>query len=136
MATAPGFGPLLLRYLHIRELQLSQSVVSASSCRLGSRLASWLLMCHDRLDTDDLPVTHEFLAVALGVRRAGVTNELHILEGERAIKATRGNVRILSRDILMKVAGGAYGFPEAEYRRLIGPPVAGTRVIHDLLREK
>jgi len=78
-------------------------------------------MCHDRLDGDDLPLTHEFLALMLGVRRSGVTNELHILEGVRAIRATRGNVRVLDRERLEEIAGGSYGAPERAYAELIGP---------------
>jgi CRP-like cAMP-binding protein len=54
------------------------------------RLARWLLMCHDRLDGDRLPLTHEFLSLMLGVRRAGVTDQIHVLEGLHAIKAYRG----------------------------------------------
>jgi len=79
-------------------------------------------MCHDRLLVDDMPVTHEFLALMLGVRRSGVTDHLHILEGMRAIKSTRGNVKIMDRQILLDVADGCYGAPEAEYERLLGSP--------------
>ena len=87
------------------------------------RLARWLLMSHDRLDGDDLPLTHEFLAIMLGVRRSGVTDQIHILEGIGAIKATRGNIHIISRSKLENVAGGSYGLPEQEYHRLIGRPI-------------
>ncbi|RDJ03733.1 hypothetical protein B5K05_28355 [Rhizobium phaseoli] len=85
---------------------------------MHQRLARWLLMCHDRL-AGDVPVTHEFLAAMLGVRRSGITEHLHVLEGIHAIKSTRGNVRILDRRALIEVAGGCYGGPEAEYERLI-----------------
>ncbi len=63
-------------------------------------------MCHDRLRDRHLPLTHEFLSLMLGVRRAGVTNEIHILEGVHAIKATRGNIRVLDRPKLEDLAGG------------------------------
>ena len=86
---------------------------------LRERLARWLLMCHDRLDTDDLPITHEFLSTVLGVRRPGITNELHVLEGIHAIRASRGNVRIVNRSILEDVADTTYGVPEKEYEKLI-----------------
>jgi hypothetical protein len=59
----------------------------------------------------------------LGVRRSGVTNEIHILEGVYAIKATRGNIRILDRSKLEDIAGGAYGMPEREYEQLTGFPI-------------
>ncbi|MOA26114.1 hypothetical protein D3C78_1468840 [compost metagenome] len=76
-------------------------------------------MCHDRLDTDDLPITHEFLSTVLGVLRPGITNELHVLEGIHAIRATRGNVRIVNRSILEDVADTTYGVPENEYEKLM-----------------
>lgn len=111
---------LLLRYVHTCDLQSSHSALAAAQYNMHQRLARWLLMCHDRLEERDLPLTHEFLALMLGVRRSGVTDELHILEGLRAIKATRGNVHILDRDLLIEIAGGCYGVPEEEYERLIG----------------
>ena len=114
---------IFLRYIHTRELQLAYSALAAARYTMHQRLARWLLMCHDRLIVDDMPLTHEFLALMLGVRRAGVTDQLHILEGMRAIKSTRGNVHILSRQILLDVAGACYATPEAEYERLIGSEV-------------
>ncbi|RWY68572.1 Crp/Fnr family transcriptional regulator [Rhizobium leguminosarum] len=110
---------LLLRYVHTCELQLAHTALAAAKFNMHQRLARWLLMCHDRIEGNDLPLTHDFLALMLGVRRAGVTDELHILEGMHAIKSTRGNVRILDRDMLIEIAGGCYGVPEQEYERLI-----------------
>ena len=111
---------LFLRYVHSCEVQLAHSALANGRYNMQERLARWLLMCHDRLGGDNLPLTHEFLALMLGVRRSGVTNELHILEGIHAIKATRGNVRVVDRERLEEVAGGCYGLPEREYERLIG----------------
>jgi hypothetical protein len=89
---------------------------------MQERLARWLLMCHDRLDGDNLAVTHEFLSLMLGVRRSGVTDHLHILEGMGAIRSTRGNVRVRSREKLLDIAGGSYGIPEREYEKVLGLP--------------
>ncbi|MBX4899489.1 Crp/Fnr family transcriptional regulator [Rhizobium bangladeshense] len=111
---------MFLRYVHTRELQLAYSALAAGRYNMHQRLARWLLMCHDRLLVNDMPLTHEFLALMLGVRRSGVTDHLHILEGMRAIKSMRGNVKILNRQILLDVADGCYGAPEAEYERLLG----------------
>ncbi|MBY3027092.1 Crp/Fnr family transcriptional regulator [Rhizobium leguminosarum] len=119
---------LLLRYVHTCELQLSHSALAAAQYQMHQRLARWLLMCHDRIDGNELTLTHEFLALMLGVRRAGVTEELHILEGIHAIKSTRGKVRILNRNTLIEIAGGCYGVPEREYERLIEAP--GRPVVH------
>ena len=116
----PVARDLLLRYIHCSELQLAHSALANARYSVHERLARWLLMCHDRLDGDDLALTHEFLAIMLGVRRSGVTDQIHILEGMGAIKATRGRIRILDRKRLERIAGGSYGIPEREYDRLIG----------------
>lgn len=120
LANNPDANDLMLKYVHCAELQLSHSALANARYKMHERLARWLLMCHDRLSTDDLPLTHEFLSVMLGVRRSGITNELHIIEGMRVIKATRGNIRVLSRSGLEEIAGGSYGTPEKEYERLMG----------------
>lgn len=82
------------------------------------RLARWLVMIHDRIRTSTFTITHEYLSVILGVRRATITESLHVLEGSRLIKSTRGAVRIINRDGLITARGGSYGPPEAAYKRL------------------
>lgn len=113
---------LLLRYVHCYEVQLSHSALANGRYNINERLARWLLMSQDRLHSDDLPLTHEFLSLMLGVRRSGVTNEIHVLEGARLIRATRGHIHILDREGLKSIAAGCYGIPEEEYARLIGEP--------------
>ena len=117
----PAIASLLLRYAHVFHVQTAQTAVSNGSYTLEERLARWLLMCHDRVDGDEFPITHEFLATMLCVRRAGVTTTVHVLEGLGTIEARRSRIRILDRPKLEAVAGDSYGIPEAEYRRLIGP---------------
>ncbi|MFN7024425.1 MAG: Crp/Fnr family transcriptional regulator [Pseudorhizobium sp.] len=119
----PTANDLLLRYVHCCELQLAHSALANGRYNMHERLARWLLMCHDRLRDDDLRLTHEFLSLMLGVRRSGVTNEIHILEGVGAIRGTRGNIRILNRQKLEEIAGGSYGIPEQEYERYVGLPI-------------
>jgi CRP-like cAMP-binding protein len=116
----PSANALLLRYVHCCELQLAHSALANARCTMHGRLARWLLMSHDRLRGDDLPLTYEVLALMLGVRRSGVTSEIPVLEAAHAIRATRGNVWILDRGKLEAIAGGSYGVPEHEYERLIG----------------
>lgn len=113
---------LLLRYVHCYEVQLSHSALANGRYNINERLARWLLMSQDRLESDDLPLTHEFLSLMLGVRRSGVTNEIHVLEGAHLIKATRGRIHILDRRGLEEIAAGCYGIPEEEYERLIHAP--------------
>jgi hypothetical protein len=116
----PASRDLFLRYVHSCELQLAHSALANARYNVHERLARWLLMCHDRLEGDDLPLTHDFLSLMLGVRRSGVTNEIHIIEGLHAIKATRGSIRVINRAKLEEIAGGCYGIPEREYERLVG----------------
>jgi CRP-like cAMP-binding protein len=116
----PTAQKMLLRYVHCAELQLAHSALANARYNIPERLARWLLMSHDRLEGNDLPLTHEFLALMLGVRRSGVTGELHVLEGAHAIRATRGNIHVRDRTKLEDMAGGCYGLPEREYERLLG----------------
>jgi CRP-like cAMP-binding protein len=88
--------------------------------KVEERLARWLVMAHDRLDGDELPLTHEFLAIMLGVRRPGVTVALNLLEKDGLIDANRGVISIIDRKGLEEKSNGAYGVPEAEFRRLFG----------------
>jgi CRP-like cAMP-binding protein len=115
----PSLHRLLLRYAQALNVQTSVTAFANANHTLEMRLARWLLMCHDRLDGDDIEITHEFMAMMLGVRRAGVTTSLHILEGNRLIRSTRGLVTVRDREGLEKLADDAYGLPEAEYVRLM-----------------
>jgi CRP-like cAMP-binding protein len=123
----PETRTLLLRYVHTCELQLTYSALAAAKYNMHQRLARWVLMCHDRVEGDDLPLTHDLLGLMLGVRRSGVTDHLHILEGMHAIRSSRGNVRVLDRQLLIEIAGGSYGVPEEEYERLIAQARPVTR---------
>jgi CRP-like cAMP-binding protein len=110
---------LLLRYAQAFTVQVAYTALANGRYGLDERLARWLLMCHDRVDGNTFPITHEFLALMLGVRRAGVTTALHSLEGLEVIKASRGKIEILDREELLACAGGSYGMAEAEYERLM-----------------
>jgi hypothetical protein len=77
-------------------------------------------MCGDRTVGDRLVITHEFLAIMLGVRRPGVTVGLQVIESYGYIRARRGEITIRDRDGLLKLAQGSYGPPEVQYRRLVG----------------
>ena len=72
------------------------------------RLARWLLLHHDRLEGDALAITHQRLADLLGVRRATVTDWLHLMEGARLLRCTRGRVVVRDREGLIQLAGAAY----------------------------
>jgi DNA-binding FadR family transcriptional regulator len=76
-------------------------------------------MAQDRIGSDEINVTHDVLALMLGVRRASVTDALHILEGEGLIRSSRGRIVVRDGEGLRRQAGDTYGFYEAEYTRLI-----------------
>jgi CRP-like cAMP-binding protein len=111
----------LLRYVQTFIIQTADSAISNAHQRIEARLARWLLMCHDRNDTDVIMLTHEFMAMMIAADRSSVTVSLHVLEGAGMIRSKRGRVLILDREKLEELAGEGYGRPEAEYRKLIAP---------------
>ena len=117
----PALRDLLLRFAYALSVQTAHTALSNAVHPIDERLARWLLMCHDRVDGDELALTHEFMSIMLAVRRPSVTTALHVLEGNRFIRAERGVIIIRDRPALEEFAGDAYGRPEAEYERLIGP---------------
>ena len=112
---------LLLRFAQVMLVQTSYTALSNAVYQVDQRLARWLLMMHDRSYSDDLPITHDYMSIMLGVRRPSVTQALHSLEGLKLVQSERGCVTVRDRAGLERLAGEAYGKPEAEYRRLIGP---------------
>lgn len=121
VGASPRLKDLLLRYVQTFLTQVANSVASNAHSRIEVRLARWLLMCHDRIDGDEVHLTHEFMSMMVAAQRTGVTLTLHILEGAGIIQSQRARITILDRDKLEELAGDSYGQPEAEYRRLIGP---------------
>jgi CRP-like cAMP-binding protein len=111
---------LLLRYAHVFMVQTANTAAANAKGTIEERLARWLLMAQDRMDNDNLPLTHEFLAVMLGSRRPGVTDALHELAKDGLIRKDRGIIVIVNRGGLLKRAGKLYGEPEAEYKRQFG----------------
>ena len=116
---SPTLQASLLRYAHAFTVQTSQTALVNGRAKVEARLARWLLMAHDRFDQNDFPCTHQSIAMMLGVRRAGVTITLHILEGRGLIKVRRGLITVVNRKGLEAAADRSYGVPEAEYARLV-----------------
>jgi len=116
----PVFANLLARFIQTFASQISYTALCNANCQVDERLARWLLMCHDRVDGDEIALTHDFISSVLSVRRPSITTALHVLEGKRFLRAERGRITIRDRRGLEDFAGAAYGKPEEEYRRLIG----------------
>jgi hypothetical protein len=119
MAQSSTLRPCLAKYGHAFGIQSGHTAVANARAKIGPRLARWLLMAHDRLPGNTLDITHEFLAVMLACRRAGVTEALHVLAAEELISIGRRQIKLLDRKGLERTAGVYYGVPEAEYRRLM-----------------
>ena len=94
--------------------QTANTALSNGTATLEERLARWLLMANDRLRGDEVPLTHEFLSLMLGVRRAGVTVALHYLEQRALIRLARKQIVITDRKGLKAAANGTYHEPEAK----------------------
>jgi CRP-like cAMP-binding protein len=98
--------------------QITFTALANARYRLDERLARWLLMAADRVGLE-VTLTHEFLALMMGVRRPGVTSALALLEEQGLVQVRRGVITIRDRARLVEVAKGSYGAPEAELERLL-----------------
>jgi CRP-like cAMP-binding protein len=118
MISSEAFRTCLLRFVHAFLAQAAQTSLANGCAKLEERVARWILMSHDRFAGSDLRVTHDLLALMLGVRRPGITLVLQTLEGKRLIRSTRGLISVTDREGLRRQANGSYGVSEAEYARI------------------
>jgi CRP-like cAMP-binding protein len=125
-----SIAKIFLRFAYVLCVQSGFAALANAQGTIEERLARWLLMANDRSDGDALLLTHDSLAVMLGVRRAGVTNALQAFARRGLISVSRGRIRIEDRDKLVAISNGLYGVPEAEFERLFGVrsrrPAPGT----------
>jgi len=111
----------MLRYTHVFFNQVAQTAACAHFHSLEQRCCRWLLMTHDRvLPSDTFLLTHEFLAMMLGVRRAGVSVAAGALQRRGFIRYHRGRVTVLDRQGLEDCACECYAVAKAEFDRLLG----------------
>jgi CRP-like cAMP-binding protein len=111
---------LLLKFVQVFMVQTAHTAIANARANIDKRLARWILMAHDRTGDNTLPLTHEFLSLMLGVRRAGVTEALQSLRSRKLFENGRNKIVVRDRKGIERMAGGSYGTPEKEYRRLIG----------------
>jgi CRP-like cAMP-binding protein len=111
---------LLLKFAQVFMVQTAHTAIANARAHIDQRLARWILMAHDRIRDNTLPLKHEFLALMLGVRRAGVTEALQSLRRQKLIDTGRNQIVVRNRKGIERMARGSYGVPEKEYRRLIG----------------
>ena len=116
----PSLRLMTLRCAHALLEQASQSAACNARHRTGRRCARWILMTHDRAHADEFPLTHQLLAIMLGVRRASVTEAAQELQQQGAIEYTHGHVKVTSRTTLEHLACECYAAIQASYERLFG----------------
>jgi len=114
------FQRLLLRYTQALLTQMSQTAVCNRLHEIEQQLCRWLLLSHDRLDSDELVMTQELIANMLGVRREGVTHAAGRLQEGGLISYVRGRIAILDRRGLEAAVCECYGVVKDEYDRLLG----------------
>ena len=105
---------ILRRYTHSLLTQISQSAVCYRFHPIEARLARWLLMTSDRMNTNEFQITQEFLSNMLGVRREGVNKSAVILQRQQLISYSRGNISITNRAGLEAASCKCYGIIKDE----------------------
>jgi CRP-like cAMP-binding protein len=98
----------LLRYGYAFHIQITQTLFANGRGAVEARLARWLLLAHDRAEGDELHLTHEFLGIMLGVRRASVTDTLRTLAKDDLVALKRSTITVLDRKALQTRSKGFY----------------------------
>ena len=126
-ADRPALRRLLNRYTQAFIAQVSQTAACNRAHKLEERCARWLLMTHDRINGENtFPLTHQFLAFMLGVRRSGVTIAAGTLQQAGLIKYTRGRITVTDRKGLEAASCECYRIVQAHFERLLGDGVTSA----------
>jgi CRP-like cAMP-binding protein len=107
--TAPVFQTILSRYAALLQMQIAQTAACNRLHDVRERLARWLLVTQDRVDSGWLPITHDFLATMLGTDRPSVSLAAGALQKKNILDFARGAVKILNRKKLEECACECYG---------------------------
>lgn len=119
---APGspLDVMTQRYAQAAFAQVGQAVACNRLHSVEQRCARWLLTTHDRAESDSFALTHEYLAMMLGVRRAGVSVAAEGLQAAGLIRYSRGRITVIDRAGLESMACECYGRVREEYERVLG----------------
>jgi CRP-like cAMP-binding protein len=119
LQSAPELQRMLTRYAVVQGMQFAQTAACNRLHNIEQRLARWLLITQDRVDSPNLAITHDFLATMLGTDRPTVSLAARVLQDKQIIEYTRGAVQILSRAKLKDCTCECYGVIQ-QYNREIG----------------
>jgi CRP-like cAMP-binding protein len=108
LPSAPGLQAILSRYAAGLAMQVAQTAACNRLHKIEKRLARWLLIAQDGVDSGTLPITHDFLATMLGTDRPSVSLAASILQRKKIIEYSRGSVKILNRKNLEQFACECY----------------------------
>jgi len=122
----PALRTLLSRYALVHHGQVARTAACNGRHQIDQRLARWLLMAHDRAEGDEYPMTHEFLGMMLGVRRAGVTVAAGQLAKAGFIRYDKGRMEVTDRPGLESVSCECYGIARRAQDQLLGLPAGAT----------
>jgi CRP-like cAMP-binding protein len=120
LARSASMRTVMLRYGHAFFNQVAQSAACNHFHSIQQRCCRWLLMTHDRMQSDQFLLTQEFLAMMLGVQRTGVTAAAGGLQRAGFIRYKRGNVTMIDRRALERLSCECYGVSKMEFDRLLG----------------
>jgi CRP-like cAMP-binding protein len=126
LARSGMFQKLLMRYTQALITQISQTAVCNRLHSLEQQLCRWLLLSHDRLNTDELVMTHDLISNMLGVRREGITLAAQKLALKKLIVNNRGSIMIIDRQGLEETVCECYKVVNDEYNRLLGRGISRT----------
>jgi CRP-like cAMP-binding protein len=119
MEASPRMRETLLRYVQALVAQTFQIVACNAVHPVEARCCRWILMIHDRVERDELPLTHEFLAEMLGVQRPTVSIVARTLQTAGLITQRRGVITVSDRPGLEEVACECYGTIRRSFERLL-----------------
>jgi CRP-like cAMP-binding protein len=117
---------VMLRFTQAYIAQLSQNVACNRLHTIEQRMARWMLECRERLKTDDLSMTHEFISEMLGVRRAGISEAAATLQQRDLIMSSRGTLRVTNAEGLGAASCECFRVILNEYDRLLGPAIQSS----------